>query len=185
MSDPSTARGVPRPAELVRVDYATKVINLPLVIFGSAAPAMLDEVWNATRGPGVERINHPDQSAAMITYFPLGLGDIRGFKTLIHVYGFGLDHRLATSLALFAPAAAGAVLVFAPGTHVSREAGVLAQVLATALPPSVPVVALGDADLAAAWQSLTGRSPVHVPSGSFEALKAVSKLMLTQLRTAG
>lgn len=174
----------PLPWELSRVDMAGKQIHLPVVLLGTAARRLVGVVFRKTAIEGATTVDLTTPGEPGLSYLPLRLGDIRGYRTVLHMYGFDTDARIAPMIAQYAAAAAGGILAFEGAPDDDGRA--LVASLARSVPPKTPVAALGPEEIAKLWLAqhdtpavLTG-APDDV--GIFAALKAVSREMLSALR---
>jgi len=164
---------------------AGKQIHLPVVLFGTAARGLVDAVFEKTAQQGAETIDHPQAEGPHMSYLPMRLGDIRGFKTLLHLYGFDPDPHIGPLIARYAAAAAGAVLAF----HAAPDDGARAAfaAIARSVPPKTPVAALGPPEVAKLW--MVQHDTPAVFTGDAEdgsimpAIKAVAREMLASLRS--
>jgi hypothetical protein len=112
------------------------------------------------------------------------LGDVRGYKPTIHLYGIDADVRLARVVEDIASKVSGMIIVQedpSAAANVTTAARTLASVTR-----SVPTAVLGGDALARDWTKTTGAAPVYTATISDEtftsALKAVSKEILASLR---
>lgn len=177
--------GAPIPWELVRVDMTAKEINLPVVVLGTAARDLLGTLFRQTGSDERKSVDLGQAAEATFTYLELKLGDIRGFATRVHLYGFETDTRLAGMLGEYARAAAGAVLAFHQPPD--ADATAMVSVIARSIAPKIPVAALGPPEVSKSWQALHDTPPVMTAAADdesiFRALKAVAHDMLSALRS--
>ena len=174
----SGAPAVPSPASLVPIDLQKRALNMGVLVIGPGADELLSHVFRTTGGSG-QRIDHARPGAASLTYLPLRLGDIRGFTTQIHLYGFRDDSRLLPSIAEHLPHAHGLVVTL------GQAPSEVVDVAARAKRP-VPTALLGPAPQRAAWVGRAGVAPCFegelAREAVFPAIKAVSRVMLSALK---
>ncbi len=70
------------PGDLETVDAREKIVNGSVVVVGSGYRRYLGEVYRSISGQAVPL---PDQGSLL--YVPLRLGEVRGWKTMVHCYG--------------------------------------------------------------------------------------------------
>lgn len=193
------------------IDYQAKDIRLKVVFWGprgSGKTAALQHIRDRSGGGEARRIGDAPEDA-YYDILPLRLGDIRGFSTNIQLYTVPGGEAYGEARRGLVESVDG--VVFVADSRAARMHDNLASVeeLAQALrargydPAKIPLVlACGHADapdatdpakLAAALLA-THPSAASVPvfamdavrgPGVFDALKAISKLVLTELKRAG
>jgi hypothetical protein len=178
---------VPPIGSFVVVDHEKKEINIGVLVVGVGADGFLAHVHAQTAKAGDEEtVDTTLPGEAAMTYLPLTLGDIRGFRSMFHLYALGADQRLASAIAEMAPLAKGLIVV-------ERRAGdsdaVVRLVVGKLSGPAVPVALVGADGLARRWSELGGPAPAFVGAANkesvFPALKSVAKGALSQLRSSG
>ncbi len=169
------------------LDHEKKEINVGILVVGAGADGFLAHVHAQTAKAGDEEtIDTTLPGEAAMTYLPLKLADVRGFRPMVHLYAFGVDTRLAPATAEMAPLAKGLIVV-------EKRAGdsdaVVRLVAGKLSGPAVPVALLGAQGLVQRWSELGGPTPLFVGAAEkesvFPALKSVAKGALSQIRSNG
>jgi hypothetical protein len=183
---PSEERA-PKPEDLTLVDEQHKELNVVILIVGDGADRFV-----TTTASRFDAGSAPIAPGSM-TYLPLSLGDIRGWKPLLHLYAYPRG-TFDSAQAHVARADGVIVVEFEPGKSRGRSAERHAWSKFAAAtgekstfrshPPSVGV--LGSRDLQDDWTSHGGPEPVDfagaLDSEVFPMLKEVSKAVLKQLK---
>jgi signal recognition particle receptor subunit beta len=190
---------------MASIDYATRSISAKLVYWGaegSGKTSSVRYVWERTRGTTAAWVGDPEVPPEdSIDYLPLTLGEIRGFTTRFELFAVpGAPRHEPARRALLAEVD-GVVLVAdgRRGRH-AEDVASLAELDAAlrahgrALDRLPWVIQVNKRDLADAMPTAEllitlGRyappcieSTATTGEGVFEALKAVSKLVLMELR---
>jgi hypothetical protein len=174
---------VPAPQSRAVVDYAAKTINIYILVVGADAENELDALYRRTGPADAGRVSFVhDKTSPAFSYLPLQLGDIRGFSTRIHLYGFSADHRLGTGVEDTARKV-GAIIV-AQGPSTDKENALRAVRVAGA---QVQVAVLGEQEFGATCAQVSGRALIfQAPStdhGFMDAIKVIAKDSLSKLRS--
>jgi hypothetical protein len=176
------ALAIPYPESFVRVDDANKDIHLVIVVVGDAAESYLCSIYEKTAHDAGHGFEGSDPSR--LSYFPLRLGDIRGFHTNFHLYALGRPESEPPPIERYVKAACALIVVGrdpAEGEAYARRA--------RTAKPDVAVAFLGQEDVARAWTRAGGRKPVFESAATEDAympaLKAIAKACLTDLRDEG
>lgn len=178
---------IPRPSATTHVDYERSEIISSIIALGAGADARLRELHQRTgTEDGGKFVDLVKPGEAAFTYLPLRLGDIRGYKTILNLYGYGDDHRLAADVEDAVRNAGGIIVVQGQADDASNVMRAARSVLASGR--GVPCAVLGADSLADAWRTASGISPLFRASLPTEenfssALKNVTKEILSSLRT--
>jgi hypothetical protein len=167
----------PDPSSLELVEASTQTLHLVALVVGEGVGAVLEAARPRAAGEPIED--------GGLRYLPLKLGELRGWHTWLHLYGFGDDAHLTPLIQRYAARANG-IVVAEPAEAPAGEAvkAVAAAVAKTG--QKTPVAVFGGKALAHKWSALADYEPVHVAEGGapevLAALKALSAHMLARAR---
>ena len=176
---------LPHPSSLNVVEADTKSVNLRVLVVGEDADDFLQTIHDALskKLPEDERTLDLTLSAEgpSITYVPIRLGDLRGWKTRVHFYGFRDDPRLVEHLLDYCEDVDGVLL--APS---GRTLDAVSKKLATRLKQArknYPTVIFGKGDVAKQWTKESGLDVFKtVTAEEMTAVKALASEMLSRLK---
>jgi len=178
---------IPDPVAEPTVDYDRHAIDAYVLVLGAEARQHLDALHERTRSAdatGLVDLAGPGEASYL--YLVLTLGDIRGYSTRLHLYGFGVDRRLATDVERVAGSVAAIIVAHESGGDTSNV--MLAARSVASSPRGVPVALIGDDVLGREWTQASGTAPIFQTTPSQDsfsaALKAVAKEVLSSLRKA-
>src|SRR5207248_2888768 len=123
-------------------------------------------------------------SEASITYVPIRLGDLRGWKTRVHFYGFRDDPRLLEHMVDYAGYADGVLVCSGDKKGIDGITKKLAAFLKSEK-KNYPTVVFGKPDAAKQWASSSGLAVSSTIAPSDEEMTAVKSLaseMLARLK---
>ncbi len=198
------------PAHASFINYSTREINVKIVYYGARASTTSTEnltyVYGKTnpaaKGKLIRLATEDDQDATVFfDFLPLSLGEIRGFKTRLHLYTVATAPEYSASRALILKGVDGIVFIAdADPAHAKANAASLAELQQhltshgyafDKLPVVLQVVGTTrkGARSAAVVQQTLGLTAVPmfeaIPTtgvGVFDTLKAITKLVLLELK---
>jgi hypothetical protein len=175
---------LPHPSSLNVVEADTKSVNLRVLVVGEDADDFLQTIHDALskKLPEDERtLDLTLSNEPSITYVPIRLGDLRGWKTRVHFYGFRSDPRLVDHLMDYCEDVDGVLLAQA-----GKSLDAVSKKLATRLKKArknYPTVIFGKSDIAKQWTKESGLDVFKsVPSEEMTAVKALASEMLARLK---
>jgi hypothetical protein len=182
---PARIANVPPIGALRFVDENRKEINVGVLVVGGGAAAFLTGVHDRNASIGLEgRVDASVPGGPFFTYLPLAMGEIRGYRLQLHLYGLEGDARLFPPIAEMASRARAVVIVERRAGDSDEVARIVAKKLSR---PEIPVALVGAEGLAKQWGALGGPAPVFAgaveESSYVPALKSVAKIALHELRT--
>lgn len=176
---------LPHPSSLNVVEADTKSVNLRVLVVGEEADDFLQTIHDALskKLPEDERtLDLTLSNEPSITYVPIRLGDLRGWKTRVHFYGFRSDPRLVEPLLDYCEDVDGVLL--APS---GKTLDAVSKKLATRLKKArknYPTVIFGKPDIAKQWTKDSGLDVVKtIATEEMTAVKTLASEMLARLKS--
>lgn len=169
---------VPTPSSLLVTDDRRHQLNLPVLVVGDEADRWLSMVHQQTSSaPRV--ISFVSAGEARWSVLPMQLGQVRGWKAVVYLYGIGADERLVKTLSAEGRHARGWLFATTTDDPLFVSAAVLLSTI------QVPFTVVGAAEAARKLSQIVGREPLAVfePSSNspLEALKPLVRAMLDQI----
>jgi hypothetical protein len=180
---------LPHPSSLTVVETEAKSVNLRVIVVGADADDFLQTIHDALskRLPEDERtLDLTLSDEPSITYVPIRLGDLRGWKTRVHFYGFRDDTRLAEHMIDYAGDVDGVLVCSGEKKGIDAITKKLASHLKSEK-KNYPTVVFGKPDAAKQWTAASGLAVSSTLSPSDEemtAVKALASEMLARLKDA-
>ncbi len=170
---------IPAPKGLLRFDHAKREINASIVVVGAGADRYLQFLFESTSTRGA-LVDLGARDEATFSYLPVRLGDIRGFKTVFHLYGCRSDPRLMKLLFDDLLPSADAIIFASPIDHDQVVDQAAARL--KALGRSAPVAVLAPSRIENDWATAIGQSPAFLGAMTDDdirqSLKVVAKAIL-------
>ena len=177
--------GLPTPRAVGGFDHARKHTNICITVIGDDPVRALREV--ATRAPDVtslHSIQWPGASSAAPVYASVRMGDIRGYRTYVHLFAVPVEQEpWAEAFFEGHVAASDAVLLTSWSPRVYGWPEELHRWLAAGLAAArVPRVALLGGDwLRPAWTERSATPTLYCGQDAIAAVKVIAKDVLTWL----
>ena len=189
------------------INYSTREINVKIVYYGAtdAARASLRHIYDRTAPEAKGKLIQLSTDGDEVTFFdflPLALGEIRGFKVRIHLYTAPGSAGSEASRSLLLKGADGVVFVAdADASRAQATVDALAglrrgiaklgygklplvfQFDGAGKPTAAPTAVLSRA--LATGDAPVVESDVAAGTGVFDALKAIARLVLLELKRGG
>jgi hypothetical protein len=163
-----------QPMSLPKLDRANKIVNLKVLAVGSSAHTFVAEVHRATN-PNAQPPAPSPSSIPTSDYLAIRMGDIRGYQTLIHLFGIS-DSRIAEVARSYYPQMDGVVVA---------ESGDALDGPLSPPPLKVPVVVYGSPALTEQIRRAVPETTVTVmapdASDCMTVIKAIARPMLQAL----